>query len=228
MMIGEFKRLAAVSLRGQWKLGAGVTFLSQLILSIGSFTLYLPFMIVALYAVHTVLGDVTIGLLYGTYIAVSFIFSGIITMGHRKLFLCLARQEPVTADLLFDYFGSWRKMLQACKVTFLVSFYTFLWSLLLIVPGIIKSFSYSMAPFILMDHPEYTVHEALDMSREMMKGHKWELFLLYLGFFGWILLTIITFGIASFWVVPYMATSVAHFYLRLSEKDELDEESYSS
>lgn len=226
-MAGQCKRLAAASLRGKWELGVGVTFLSQLILSIGSFTLYLPFMIATLYAVHTVLGDVTIWLLYIVYVAVSVIFSGIITMGHRKLFLCLARQESVTADVLFDYFGSWRKMLQACKVTFLVSFYTFLWSLLLIVPGIIKSFSYSMTPFILMNHPEYTVHEALDISREMMKGHKWELFLLYLSFFGWLLLTIITFGIASFWVVPYISTSIAHFYLRLSEKDELEEVSYS-
>lgn len=227
MMTGECKRLAAASLSGKWNLGAGVTFLSQFILSMGSFTLYLPFMIATLYAVHTVLEEITIGLLYCIYVVVSLIFSGIITMGHRKFFLCLARQEPVTADLLFDYFGSWRKMLQACTVTFFVSFYTFLWSLLLIVPGIIKSFSYAMTPFILIDHPEYTVHEALDISREMMKGHKWELFLLYLRFFGWLMLTIITFGIASFWVVPYMSTSVAHFYLRLSERDELEEMSYS-
>ena len=227
MMTGECKRLAAASLRGKWNFGAGVTFLSQLILSIGSCALYLPFMIAALYAVHTFLKEVTVGLLYGIYVAVSLIFSGIIIMGRRKLFLCLARQEPVTADLLFDYFGSWRKMLQACKIAFFISFYTFLWSLLLVVPGIIKSFSYSMTPFILIDHPEYTVHEALDISREMMKGHKWELFLLYLRFFGWMLLTIITFGIASFWVVPYMSTSVAHFYLRLSERDELEEVSYS-
>ena len=95
---------------------------------------------------------------------------------------------------------------------FLVSLYTFLWMLLFIIPGLIKSFSYAMTPFILVDNPELSANQAIDLSRAMMKGRKFDLFWLVLSFIGWILLGILTFGVGLLWVIPYMYTSMASFY----------------
>ena len=95
---------------------------------------------------------------------------------------------------------------------FLMSVFVFLWSLLFVIPGIIKAFSYAMTPYILEEHPELTANEAIDHSRAMMKGHKFDLFWLYLSFIGWGILCIFTLGIGLLWLVPYMQTSVAAFY----------------
>jgi uncharacterized membrane protein len=95
---------------------------------------------------------------------------------------------------------------------FLVMLFTFLWSLLFIIPGIVKCFSYSMTPFILEEHPELSANEAIDHSRAMMKGHKFDLFWLLLSFIGWGFLCLFTFGIGYLWLTPYMETAVADFY----------------
>ena len=95
---------------------------------------------------------------------------------------------------------------------FLVMLFTFLWSLLFIIPGIVKCFSYSMTPFILEEHPELGANDAIDHSRAMMKGHKFDLFWLLLSFIGWGFLCLFTFGIGYLWLIPYMNTSVSAFY----------------
>ena len=95
---------------------------------------------------------------------------------------------------------------------FLMSVFVFLWSLLFVIPGIIKAFSYAMTPYILEEHPELTANEAIDHSRAMMKGHKFDLFWLYLSFIGWGILCIPTLGIGTFWLIPYMQTAQASFY----------------
>lgn len=101
----------------------------------------------------------------------------------------------------------------------LTSIYILLWSLLLIVPGIIKSLSYSMTYFILADEPQLSPEQAIKKSMIMMEGHKMELFLLSLSFIGWILLGIVTLGIGLLWVIPYMYTAVAEFYLELRDAE---------
>ena len=104
-----------------------------------------------------------------------------------------------------------------CVLTmFLRNLYTALWMLLLIIPGLIKSYSYAMVPFILMDEPELSGNEVITRSREMMNGHKWRTFVLDLSFIGWILLTIITCGIVGvFWTNPYMYSTRAALYHEL-------------
>ena len=87
-----------------------------------------------------------------------------------------------------------------------------LWSLLFIIPGIVKVFSYAMTPYILEENPELSANDAIDRSRAMMKGHKFDLFYLYLSFIGWGILCIFTLGIGFFWLGPYMYTSTAAFY----------------
>lgn len=94
----------------------------------------------------------------------------------------------------------------------LVNIYTFLWTLLLIVPGIIKSLSYAMTPYVLADNAELKYNEAIEKSMAMMDGHKMDLFLMNLIFFLWGLLCILTLGIGYFWLCPYMQSSYAKFY----------------
>lgn len=91
-------------------------------------------------------------------------------------------------------------------------FFVFLWSLLLIIPGIIKSFAYSLTPFILKDYPELSAAQAIELSKKMMKGHKFDLFYLMLSFLGWGILCILTLGFGLLWLMPYMYTSMAAFY----------------
>lgn len=102
---------------------------------------------------------------------------------------------------------------------FFRNLYTFLWTLLLFVPGIIKSYEYRMIPYILSDCPDMPRKEAFRISKEMMYGHKMNAFILDLSFFGWILLTIITCGIAGiFYVNPYIAATDAELFIAIREE----------
>ncbi len=88
----------------------------------------------------------------------------------------------------------------------------FLWSLLFLIPGIIKTYSYAMTPYILHENPDLTASEAIHRSRMMMKGHKFDLFWLQLSFIGWFFLSLFTCGIGFLWLQPYYYTAQAAFY----------------
>jgi uncharacterized membrane protein len=90
--------------------------------------------------------------------------------------------------------------------------YTLLWTLLLIIPGIIASFSYALTFYIIADDNSIKPTEAIRKSKQMMMGHKWELFCLGFRFIGWIILGCLTFGIGFLWIMPYMHVSLAKFY----------------
>ncbi|NUJ06595.1 DUF975 family protein [Bacillus paranthracis] len=94
----------------------------------------------------------------------------------------------------------------------------FRWFLLFIIPGIIKSFSYAMTYFIINDHPEYSINQAITESRRMMDGHKMEYFILCLSFIGWFILSCITLGIGFLWLIPYFYTTSAAFYEEIAEE----------
>ncbi len=94
-----------------------------------------------------------------------------------------------------------------------------LWSLLFIVPGLIKSYSYRMVPYILAENPDMKATEAITRSREIMDGNKWNAFVLDLSFIGWIFLSVITFGIVGvFYVNPYICQTDAELYNALKTK----------
>ena len=95
---------------------------------------------------------------------------------------------------------------------FINGIYTFLWSLLFIIPGIIAAYSYSMTYFVMIDNPHLSPDEARKRSMELMEGNKLRLFYLHLSFFGWFLLCVLTFGILVFWVGPYIRCATAEFY----------------
>jgi uncharacterized membrane protein len=101
----------------------------------------------------------------------------------------------------------------------LMEIFIFLWTLLLIIPGIIKLFAYSMTPYILVENPELSVNEAIDRSCKMMKGHKFDYFYLWLSFIGWFFLCLLTAGIGFIWLQPYVSTASAAFYNDLKEKE---------
>jgi len=130
-----------------------------------------------------------------------------------KIYLHLteAGVKPQINDLFTEFNNFW----SAFKVSFLTGLFTFLWSLLLIIPGIVKAYAYSQAMYILAENPEIGAREALKRSEEMMQGHKMDLFVLNLSFIGWYLLGAITFGIAYIWVIPYVQATMANFYNEL-------------
>lgn len=133
----------------------------------------------------------------------------------RKL---LVNGDNNTLGNLFDFSNYWHKV----GGMLLVGIFTFLWSLLFIIPGIIKAFSYSMTPYILDENPELGASEAIHRSRMMMKTHKFDLFWLYLSFIGWWLLCILTCGIGFLWLAPYFQTAKAAFYEEVKADYELN------
>ncbi len=126
-----------------------------------------------------------------------------------RVYLALtAGKKPEVADAFSGFDDFW----SAFKVTFLVGLFTFLWSLLFVIPGIVKALSYSMAPYILAENKGKAALECINESKAMTMGHKADLFVLSLSFIGWILLGAITFGIAYIWVTPYMNATFANAY----------------
>ena len=99
--------------------------------------------------------------------------------------------------------------------TLLMSIFICLWSCLFVIPGIIACFRYSLTYYILADNPEMSGSAAIKKSKEMMIGHKWELFVLLFSFFWWYLLCFITFGIAVIYVNPYINATMVNFYEKL-------------
>ena len=140
---------------------------------------------------------------------VSFIITPAFSLSLCMVYLRLTKNEDISVGNVFDGFSQTGR---ALWLNILISIFTTLWSLLFFIPGIIKSLAYSMAYYILADNPELTARQALSRSKELMNGHKMDLFILILSFIGWGLLVSFTFGIAAIYVVPYMSATVANFY----------------
>ena len=112
-------------------------------------------------------------------------FGGAASLGHAKFNLKLVDGEPVA---VLDLFSQFHRLWRGFCMNFLMGLYITLWKLLLLIPGIIKSYSYAMTPYILAENPEMTVTEGINESRRIMHGNKWCLFCLDLSFIGWDLL----------------------------------------
>lgn len=142
-------------------------------------------------------------------LAASLILTPVFGLSLCMIYLKLTKNEDISVGDLFNGFSYTGK---AILLNILTAVFTFLWSLLLVIPGIIKAYAYSMSSYILADNPELTANEAITKSKEMMNGHKWDLFVLQLSFFWWYLLGSITFGLAYIYVIPYMSATIANFY----------------
>ncbi len=124
-------------------------------------------------------------------------------------FLDVRKGENIEFEKLFRFSGNYGRVL---TTIFLEGIYILLWLLCFVIPGIIKSLSYALTPYILRDHPELSNNAAIELSMDMMRGNKFRLFLLSLSFVGWGILVLLTCGIGFFWFIPYVYTAVAGFY----------------
>lgn len=133
-------------------------------------------------------------------------------VGCESFFLRNAEAPAALDELGRGFHPYWRSV----GTLFLRGLFLFLWSLLLIVPGVIKSYSYRMVPYILADDPEIGGMEAITLSRRMMDGQKWKAFVLDLSFLGWLLLSALTLGLLGlFFVNPYRFCTNAELYRTL-------------
>ncbi len=136
-------------------------------------------------------------------------------VGFLSFCLSVSRGQEAGFSHLFDGFGNFLNLL---LLEILISIFVFLWSLLLIVPGIIAAYRYSMAVFIMLDTPDKNPIQCIRESKELTAGHKGALFLLDLSFLGWYLLSVIPF--VSIYVLPYVNVTKANYYRTLSGRWE--------
>ena len=137
------------------------------------------------------------------------LITGPLTLGLSQQFLCLVRGQRVEVAKMFDGF---KNFANAFLLSIINSILIALWSLLLVIPGIIKAYSYSMSYYILADNPAMSANTARVQSMELMNGNKWRLFCLDCSFIGWYILCALTFGILTLWVRPYHEAARAVFY----------------
>ena len=138
-----------------------------------------------------------------------YLVGSIVRVGYAQFNLnLLDREKEPAANILFDYFKYFKPI---ALTSLLMWLHIFVGTLLLIIPGIMASYSYAAVPFLLAAQPELSPREALDKSRDLMHGHRWRLFCLQWSFFGWILLCVLTLGIGFLWLGPYTWAADAEF-----------------
>jgi uncharacterized membrane protein len=147
------------------------------------------------------------------------VLSGAWSAGLLTYFIHVTRQEALSVKLLFSQLP---RLFPFFFLLILQAIFVILWTLLLIVPGIIASLRYSQSFYIMIDNPEMKAKDAINRSKEMMKDQKWKYFLLHLSFIGWYLLCIPTLGIGLLWLMPYIYATQASFYedLRLRYEEQ--------
>ena len=218
MGLSHYKLTARDALYGNWMLAVIVSFVAALLggLVTGSnidltFGLdsddlkYLPaFVITYLKAVAP------FALILGI---VQLIIGGTVQLGYCRFLLNLHDWQSAS---IRDIFSQFHRFADGFCLAFLRALFVSLWTLLLVIPGIVAAYRYAMAPFILAEHPEMRASEAITASKYMMSGSKMELFFLDLSFIGWALLSALTLGIGLLWLNPYHNMTHAAFYRRLS------------
>lgn len=139
-----------------------------------------------------------------------------VSVGINRFFLVNTESDAEIGELGYAYMKG--RLFKTIGANILVNIFVTLWSLLLVIPGIVKIYQYRMVNYILADNPELGVMDCLRRSKEMTRGHKWNMFVLDLSFIGWQLLSGITCGILGvFYVNPYVQATNAELYVALKE-----------
>lgn len=141
-----------------------------------------------------------------------------LSYGYYIAFLRLERTDSTDYDSLFEGF---KEYFPVFFTILLKGIYILLWTLLLIIPGIVKSYSYSMTEFVMKDNPSMRYDAAIERSMKLMSGHKMQLFLLDLSMIGWAILCLLTLGIGFLFLVPYNTTAHAEFYEQLLAEEPM-------
>lgn len=231
MYAANFKQKAREALRGNWGkavgtglmaslLGAGITAAKSVGSSAGNSSYDsisdLNGIIPEEFQVVYMLLFSILGFTIIVFTLVHFIVGGAATLGYARFNLNLADHQPAA---FADLFSEFRRFGDGFVMQLLRTVYTFLWSLLFVIPGIYASYGYAMTPYIMLEHPELTPNEAIAKSKELMHGNRWRLFCLEISFIGWILLAaLLTCGIGMLWVTPYMEAATAAFYREICEE----------
>ncbi len=203
----EFKNAALAALNGNWAPAVLATLVISVISCVVSgatslYELYNPDAFATLMGLNGGSMLLSVFVLIPLGVGATYAFNALYVYSNR---------EVLSNSFGYGFKIYWR----AIGGTLLVALFTFLWALLLVIPGIIKAYSYSMTPYILIDNPELSVREALRKSQRMMTGQKFNLFYLQLSFIGWFILACLTGGIGFLWLTPYYQTSQAVFYQNL-------------
>ncbi len=156
---------------------------------------------------------------------ISLIFGGPVLLGAANVYLDLIKNNQVRIERFFDGF---KRFGDAFILNILTTLFIILWSLLLIVPGIIAAIRYSMAYLIMSENPDVGPMEAINRSKILMAGHKSEFFSFVISFIGWFFLSLITIGVGFLFLIPYYNASKIYFYKSLigDSIDDLDDYEY--
>lgn len=142
---------------------------------------------------------------------IQLLLGGAVSLGHCRYYIGIIGGETPGFSTLFSRFRIFGK---ALGLNLFMGLFILLWALLLIIPGIIASYRYALAPYLMAQYPEKGIRECMNESKALMKGHKSRLFWLHMSFLGWALLSaLLTLGIGNLWLNPYMAAAEAAFYL---------------
>lgn len=142
--------------------------------------------------------------------------SGPVIVGKNRYFMEHRAFETKLDRLVWSFRRG--RYLNTVKIIFFMHLKIFLWSLLFVIPGIIKSYEYSMVPYILAENPQISMERAFELSRKMTDGEKWHIFCLNLSFIGWYLLGFLCCCVGTIFVDPYKEASFAELYQVLREK----------
>lgn len=216
----DLRARARANLQGNWGLSIGVAAVAALLGGLivgGSFlpdistnsSESLPLWL----KLSKTFGDLTLSVPGGLLSLVAFILGGTIQLGYAQFLL---KQHDGGKPEFSELFSQFHRFGTGFAQVFLRNLYTFLWSLLLVIPGIIKSYSYAMTPFILAENPDMSANEAIRRSMELMDGHKGELFCLELTFIGWGILASISLNLGRLVLNPYRNAAQAAFYRQLT------------
>ena len=173
----------------------------------------------AVIVVAVIIGIIVVAIIMAIVFALSAFLLNPIDAGCKRFFTKnLDEPVEIAKNVLYVFDHNY---INVVKTLFFRDLYLVLWSLLFVIPGIIKGYEYRMIPYLMAEHPEMSTKEAFAKSKEMMSGNKWKAFVLDLSFIGWELLSLLTCGILSvFYVTPYEHATNAALYDALKDKDE--------
>lgn len=143
-------------------------------------------------------------------LAVGLLVGNPMIVGKNRFFM--SNRDEKTGIGAIGYAFSSGSYWNVVKTMFFMNLFIFLWSLLLIIPGIIKTYEYAMVPYILSENPEIDSRRAFELSKEMMMGQKWNYFVLQLSFIGWFLLGLLLCCVGGVFVQPYYEATLSEFY----------------
>lgn len=139
----------------------------------------------------------------------SLVISGPMLLGYAMFCISIFRKRETSPA---EVFYGFERFVKAFGLYIVIMIFTFLWTLLFIIPGIIAAIRYSMSFYILADNPDIGIMEAINRSKALMQGNKWKFFCLNISFIGWAFLSVFTFGIGLLWLLPYMENAIIAFY----------------